>query len=62
MKNEHLASHILFILSAILFAVGCWVLIRLTSRPAAIGMVWPWLICQPAGGAGLLYVGRDFRR
>ena len=62
MKTQINWLHVLLMLSAILFAIGCWVLIRLSIRPADFGRVWPWLLCLPAGGAGLLYVGREYRR
>lgn len=62
MKKHIIWLHVLLMLSAILFPVGGWVLIRLSSRPADFGMIWPWLLCLPAGGAGLLYVGREYRR
>jgi len=62
MKKDNLILHILFVLSAILLAIGLFVLFAITSRKADLAMLWPWLLGGPFGSIGILVVAREYNQ
>lgn len=62
MKKDNFTLHILLALSAILFIIGLLVLTAITSGKTDPATLWLWLLCLPTGGAGILYVTREYKQ
>jgi len=62
MKKDNITLHILLGLSITLFIIGLFVLTAITVGKADLASLWPWLLCLPVGGAGILYMAREYKQ